>query len=75
MSSWTCPHDVDGVCQKVHGAKCDPGMRGCVLFGKVKFASEEKNEVRKPVKAGTKPQAEPEARKKKPEPQKRRLSF
>lgn len=78
MSSWTCPHDVDGICQKVRGAKCDPGMKGCVLFGKVRFASEEKNEVRKPVKAEA--QAKPvtteaRAKPKKNEPQKRRLFF
>lgn len=51
MSSWSCPHDLNGVCQLVQGAACDPGMRGCVLHGKVRFASEEKNQVRKPVKA------------------------
>lgn len=51
MSSWSCPHDLNGVCQKVAGAVCDPGMRGCVLHGRVRFAGEEKNRVRKPVKA------------------------
>lgn len=51
MSSWSCPHDLNGVCQLVQGAACDPGMRGCVLHGKVRFASEEKNAPRKPVKA------------------------
>ena len=51
MSSWSCPHDLNGVCQLVQGAACDPGMRGCVLHGKVRFASEEKNQSRKPVKA------------------------
>ena len=70
MSAWSCPHDLDGVCQKVYGARCDPGMRGCVLFGKYKFASEEKNSVRKPVKAGPKP--EPAAQIQAP---KRRVPF
>lgn len=51
MSSWSCPHDLNGICQLVNGAVCDPGMRGCVLHGKVRFASTEKNAVRKPVKA------------------------
>ena len=73
MSSWTCPHDLDGICQKVNGARCDPGMKGCVLFGKVRFANEEQNQVRKPVKAEPKPAAKPEA---KPVPQpRRRLPF
>ena len=51
MSAWSCPHDLDGVCQRVQGAICAPGMRGCVLEGKVRFASEEMNAKRKPVKA------------------------
>jgi hypothetical protein len=29
--SWGCPHEVDGLCQRVSGAICEPGMRGCVL--------------------------------------------
>lgn len=76
MSSWTCPHDLDGVCQKVNGARCDPGMRGCVLFGKVKFANEDKNTVRKPVKA-TPPVAAKAADEPSPKspPQKRKLYF
>ncbi|MFO0584574.1 MAG: hypothetical protein U0229_20075 [Anaeromyxobacter sp.] len=37
MSSWSCPHEVNGLCQKVSGAYCRPGMRGCVLAGKVSF--------------------------------------
>ena len=49
MSSWSCPHDLNGVCQWVQGAACDPGMRGCVLHGKVRFANEAKNQPRKPV--------------------------
>jgi len=51
MSAWSCPHDLDGVCQKVAGARCDPGMRGCVLHGKVRFASDEANRLRKPQRA------------------------
>jgi len=51
MSAWSCPHDLDGVCQKVDGARCDPGMRGCVLHGKVRFANDEANQVRKPERA------------------------
>ncbi|MDT3671680.1 MAG: hypothetical protein ROZ37_15265 [Aromatoleum sp.] len=51
MSSWSCPHDLDNVCQRVSGAVCSPGMRGCVLEGKVRFARHEMNLPRKPVKA------------------------
>lgn len=51
MSTWSCPHDVNGVCQRVLGAVCDPGMRGCELEGKVRFARDEQNLPRKPVKA------------------------
>lgn len=53
MSSWSCPHDLNGVCQRVAGAACDPGMRGCELHGKVRFAAGEKNLPRKPVPAST----------------------
>lgn len=72
MSSgaWSCPHDLDGVCQRVQGAVCEPGMRGCVLEGKVRFAREEMNRPRKPVKAVPAP-----AEKKSPQPPKRRLPF
>ncbi|HYD42095.1 MAG TPA: hypothetical protein VEB43_14790 [Anaeromyxobacter sp.] len=38
MSSWSCPHEQDGRCNKVARAFCRPGMKGCVLVGKVKFA-------------------------------------
>lgn len=37
MSGWGCPHEVDGLCQRVNGALCEPGMRGCVIDGKVSF--------------------------------------
>lgn len=37
MSSWSCPREVDGLCDKVGGAYCKPGMKGCVLAGKVEF--------------------------------------
>jgi hypothetical protein len=82
MSSWSCPHDVDGVCQKVNGARCDPGMRGCVLFGKVRFANEEMNTVRKPVKAEPTEKATPSSKsapksapKPTSQPPRRRLPF
>jgi hypothetical protein len=51
VSSWSCPHDQQGVCQLVKGARCDPGMRGCILHGRFRFARDEDGAVRKPVKA------------------------
>ncbi|MCK0506166.1 hypothetical protein [Aromatoleum anaerobium] len=70
MSAWSCPHDLKGICQRVQGAVCSPGMRGCELEGKVRFARDEMNLPRKPVKAA------PAARDGKPAlPPKRRLPF
>jgi hypothetical protein len=37
VSSWNCRHEVNGICQKVDGAYCRPGMKGCILVGKVTF--------------------------------------
>lgn len=42
--SWGCPHEIDGQCHKVVGQACNPGMKGCVLFGRYVFASAEKNQ-------------------------------
>ncbi len=50
MSSWGCPHEVDGVCQRVRGALCDPGMLGCVVQGKVEVLGEARA-ARRPVRA------------------------
>jgi len=41
--SWGCPHDAGGRCQRVNNLPCDPGMKGCVLFGRFVFSNEEKN--------------------------------
>lgn len=41
--SWGCPHDAGGKCQRVNGIPCDPGMKGCVLFGRFVFSNEAKN--------------------------------
>jgi hypothetical protein len=30
--SWGCPHEINGLCQKVNGLTCDPGMN---LFSSV----------------------------------------
>jgi hypothetical protein len=69
-SAWSCPHDLNGICQRVQGAVCDPGMRGCELEGKVRFAVEDKNQRRKPVKAAPAAESEP-----KQAPPRRRLYF
>ena len=37
MSGWSCPHELNEVCLKVDGAWCRPGMKGCILQGKVTF--------------------------------------
>lgn len=70
--AWSCPHDIDGVCQRVNGAVCDPGMRGCELEGRFRFARDEQNQPRKPVRAA--PRAE-EGLKQKPATPRRRLPF
>ncbi|HEY6095925.1 MAG TPA: hypothetical protein VIU93_13330, partial [Gallionellaceae bacterium] len=48
MSSWGCPHEIDGKCQRVLNRPCDIGMKGCVLFGRFKFADASKNRPAKP---------------------------
>jgi len=41
MSSWSCPHQTtDYFCQRVKKT-CEPGMKGCVLRGKVHFAKDD----------------------------------
>jgi len=37
LSSWNCRYESDGICRKVDGAFCRPGMKGCILVGKVVF--------------------------------------
>ncbi|GAO02130.1 hypothetical protein PSR1_01001 [Anaeromyxobacter sp. PSR-1] len=37
MSSWSCRYELKGICKKVAGAYCRPGIKGCILVGKVKF--------------------------------------
>jgi hypothetical protein len=43
MSSWSCPHELNGKCRRVNNLPCDPGMKGCVLFGRFRWADESKN--------------------------------
>lgn len=41
---WGCPHEIDDKCTKLGGMSCDPGMKGCVLYGRFVFANDDKNE-------------------------------
>ena len=46
MSSggWSCPHELEGKCSKVNKLPCDPGMKGCELYGRYAFFNDDKNE-------------------------------
>jgi hypothetical protein len=48
MGGWGCPHEWNGVCQRVNQLPCDPGMKGCVLSGRFTFSNPAKN---RPVNA------------------------
>jgi hypothetical protein len=41
---WGCPHEVNDRCLKINNLPCDPGMKGCELYGRYRFADESKNE-------------------------------
>lgn len=72
MSAWGCPHDAGGVCQRVVGARCSPGMRGCVLEGRVRFAEASMNTPAKPLRAEEKKDVEEKSDAHRP---RRRLPF
>lgn len=38
--SWDCPYEVKGDCKRLE-KPCQPGIKGCVLYGKVKFIGKE----------------------------------
>lgn len=59
MSSWGCPHELDGKCTRVNNVPCDPGMKGCVLFGRFVWADESKNRPRQ-ARRGNQPEPSPE---------------
>ena len=40
---WGCPHEVDGHCSKIRDLPCDPGMKGCELYGRYAFFDASKN--------------------------------
>ena len=37
MSGWTCSHQVGNLCDLLD-RPCEPGMKGCTLYGKAVFA-------------------------------------
>jgi len=41
--SWGCPHEIKGLCTKINDIPCDPGMKGCVLYGRFAFSNPDKN--------------------------------
>ena len=43
MGGWGCPHESGGKCLRVNDLPCDPGMKGCILFGRFVFSNEDKN--------------------------------
>lgn len=40
MSGWGCPHFINEECVLLKG-ECNPGQKGCVLFGMVTFSNPE----------------------------------
>ena len=40
---WGCPHELDGTCSKINNLPCDPGMKGCELYGRYVFFDGSKN--------------------------------
>ena len=36
---WSCPHSIEGICDIIK-KECDPGDKGCVLYGKALFSLE-----------------------------------
>jgi len=51
MSSWGCPHELSGKCMRVNEIPCEPGMKGCVLYGRFVWADETKNRPNGPRKS------------------------
>lgn len=50
---WSCPHEADGRCSKVNDLPCDPGMKGCELYGRYAFFDDGKNARLKQKQART----------------------
>lgn len=43
-SAWSCPHELNGLCSKIQNLPCDPGMKGCELYGRFRFFDGSKND-------------------------------
>ncbi len=57
---WGCPHEIDGKCGKINNLPCDPGMKGCELYGRFVFFNPDKNtRPRQKVAAHTAPTLNP----------------
>jgi hypothetical protein len=41
--AWSCPHELEGRCGKVGNLPCNPGMKGCELYGRYVFFDAGKN--------------------------------
>ena len=41
--AWGCPHEQNNLCSKVKDHSCDPGMKGCELYGRYVFFDADKN--------------------------------
>jgi len=67
MGGWGCPHEVNGKCARVNDLPCDPGMKGCVLFGRFVWGNQSKN---RPAggRGGNEPEPPPEKNDNPPEP-------
>ena len=64
MSAWGCPHDINGKCSRVNDIPCDIGMKGCVLFGRFRFADDSKNRPKKtPLTPAVPPDSAPDDKK------------
>jgi len=60
MSGWGCYHEVDGYCERLK-RDCDPGIPGCVLYGKVVFVDPKRNpppeRMKRPIESAHKKEA------------------
>lgn len=60
--AWSCPHEEDGLCNKVARKPCDPGMKGCVLAGRYAFFNDDAKNERLRVKRAREAECEAAAR-------------
>ena len=57
----SCQYEVSGLCSKINNLPCDPGMKGCELFGRYVFFDASKN-TRSAQKKAAQQAAEPVSR-------------